>query len=79
MRGFPVLSAAVVLAGLVGCGKSGPTQPASVTAEMEQQMKDEQKAVDAEEKQQMAVQKKNKPLSPEQQVEMEERARQRGR
>jgi hypothetical protein len=79
MRRALLLSALLAAAGVIGCGKSGPTQPAQVSAEQERKLKEDQKAVESEEKQHMAQEKKNAPVSDEQKAESEERARQRGR
>jgi len=71
MRLISILPALIVLAALAGCG--GKSGPANVSAEEEQQLKEQQKQVDAEERQRMA--KQPKTLTQEQQVEMQERQR----
>ena len=53
MRSISALFVFVVLATLVGCGgKSGPAEPAQVSAEQEQQLKEQQEKVNVAERQQ---------------------------
>jgi predicted small lipoprotein YifL len=73
MRLISILPSIIVLAALAGCG--GKSGPANVSAEEEQQLKEQQKQVDAEERQRMA--KQPKALTQQQQVEVLERQQQR--
>ena len=57
MRSISALFVFVVLATLAGCGgRSGPAEPAQVSAEQEQQLKEQQEKVNVAERQQMAKQ-----------------------